>query len=206
MSDALVPQRARSEGFTTHATRAVSAFALTVLMLTVMWVLEVADYLLDGRLDQYGVRAHDAGELPQIFSAPFLHVGFGHLMANSIPFLVLGFLAAARGLTKFVVMNLMVVVVAGMGVWLTGPSDKETLGASILVFGYFGYLLGRGVFERHLADIAIAAVVLLFYGTMVFGVLPSNPSISWQGHLFGMLGGVLAAWTLRRRRPAVAAE
>jgi membrane associated rhomboid family serine protease len=206
MSDALVPQRARSEGFTTHATRAVSAFALTVLMLTVMWVLEVIDYLLDGRLDQYGVRAHDAGELPQIFSAPFLHVGFGHLMANSIPFLVLGFLAAARGLTKFVVMNLMVVVVAGMGVWLTGPSDKETLGASILVFGYFGYLLGRGVFERHLADIAIAAVVLLFYGTMVFGVLPSNPSISWQGHLFGMLGGVLAAWTLRRRRPAVAAE
>ncbi|HEV7933741.1 MAG TPA: rhomboid family intramembrane serine protease [Actinomadura sp.] len=206
MSDALVPQRARSEGFTTHATRAVSAFALTVLMLTVMWVLEVIDYLLDGRLDQYGVRAHDAGELPQIFSAPFLHVGFGHLMANSIPFLVLGFLAAARGLSKFVVMNLMVVVVAGMGVWLTGPSDKETLGASILVFGYFGYLLGRGVFERHLADIAIAAVVLLFYGTMVFGVLPSNPSISWQGHLFGMLGGVLAAWTLRRRRPAVAAE
>jgi membrane associated rhomboid family serine protease len=205
MSDALVPQRARSEGLTTHATRAVSAFALTVLMLTVMWALEVTDYLLDGRLDQYGVRAHDTGELPQIFSAPFLHVGFGHLMANSIPFLVLGFLAAARGLTKFAVMNLMVIVIAGMGVWLTGPSDKETLGASILVFGYFGYLLGRGVFERHLADIAIAAVVLLLYGTMVLGVLPSNPSISWQGHLFGMLGGVFASWVLRRRR-SVATE
>ncbi|MCW2898311.1 MAG: Rhomboid family protein [Streptosporangiaceae bacterium] len=200
MSDALVPRRSHSEVLSTHATRAVSGFAVTVFMLAIMWALEVADYMLDGRLDQYGIRAHDPGDLPQIFSAPFLHAGFGHLMANSVPFGVLGFLAAARGLTRFVAMNLMVIVIAGLGVWLTGPSDKETLGASILVFGYFGYLLGRGVFERHLADIAIAVIVVLLYGTMAFGVLPSNPNISWQGHLFGLIAGILAAWTLRRRR------
>jgi membrane associated rhomboid family serine protease len=204
MSDGLVPQSARSEGLTTHATRAVSALAVTILMLTVMWVLEVADYLVDNRLDQYGIRSHEVADLPQIFSAPFLHVGFPHLMANSVPFLVLGFFAAARGLTKFAVMNLLVIVVGGIGVWLTGPSKAETLGASILVFGYFGYLLGRGVFERHLADVGIAVVVVLLYGTMIFGVLPSNPGISWQGHLFGLLGGVLAAWTLRRRPQTVA--
>jgi membrane associated rhomboid family serine protease len=178
----------------------VSALAVAFFMLAGMWALEVADYMVDGRLDEYGVRAHRIADLPQIFSAPFLHAGFGHLMANSVPFLVLGFLAAARGLTKFVVTNLLVIVVAGLGVWFTGPADMETLGASILVFGYFGYLLGRGIFERHLADIAIAVVVVLLYGTMVLGVLPSNPGISWQGHLFGMIGGVLAAWTLRRRR------
>jgi membrane associated rhomboid family serine protease len=199
MSDSLVPPRARGEGLTTHATRAVSALAVTLFMLTGMWVLEVADYLADHRLDEYGIRAHEVGDLPQIFSAPFLHADFAHMMANSLPFLVLGFFAAARGLSKFVVMNLLVIVVGGAGVWLTGPSGGETLGASILVFGYFGYLLGRGVFERHVADIAIAVAVVLLYGTMILGVLPSTPGISWQGHLFGMIGGVLAAWTLRRR-------
>jgi membrane associated rhomboid family serine protease len=204
MSDDLVPQRARSEGFTTHATRAVSALAVTILILAGMWALEVADYLVDNRLDQYGIRSHVVTDLPQIFSAPFLHVGFPHLMANSVPFLVLGFFAAARGLSKFAVMNLLVIVVGGAGVWLTGPSGTETLGASILVFGYFGYLLGRGLFERHLADVGIAVVVVVLYGTMILGVFPSNPGISWQGHLFGLIGGVLAAWTLRRRQGVAA--
>jgi membrane associated rhomboid family serine protease len=204
MSDPLVPKNARSGSLAVHATRAVSAIIVTSFMLAGMWVLEIADYLLGGRLDQYGIRAHDVGDLPQIFSAPFLHAGFGHLMANSLPFLVLGFFAAARGLAKFLVMNLMVIVVGGAGVWFFGPSNGETLGASILIFGYFGYLLGRGIFERHLADIAIATAVVLLYGTMIFGVLPSDPRISWQGHLFGLIGGVLAAWTLRRGRAAPA--
>ncbi|GAA2110008.1 rhomboid family protein [Actinomadura alba] len=199
MSDGLVPQRARSEGLTTHATRAVAALAVTAFMLTGMWALEVADYLVDHRLDEYGIRSHEVSDLPQIFSAPFLHADFAHIMANSLPFLVLGFLAAARGLSKFAVMNLLVIVVGGAGIWLTAPPRTETLGASILVFGYFGYLLGRGLFERHAADIGIAVVVVLLYGTMILGVLPSTPGISWQGHLFGMIGGVLAAWTLRRR-------
>lgn len=199
MSDPLVPERVTSGRLATHATRAVSAVVLTALMLAGMWMLEIADFVLGGRLDQYGIRAHDVGDLPQIFSAPFLHGGFGHLIANSLPFLVLGTLAAARGLGRFLAMNLVVIVVGGAGVWLLGQAGAETLGASILIFGYFGYLLGRGVFERHLADIAIAVVVVLLYGTMILGVLPSDPRISWQGHLFGLIGGVLGAWILRRR-------
>jgi membrane associated rhomboid family serine protease len=204
MSDPLVPERATSGRLATHATRAVSALIFTSFMLAGMWVLEIADFMLDGRLDQYGIRAHDVGDLPQIFSAPFLHGGFGHLIANSLPFLVLGTLAAARGLTRFLAMNLVVILVGGAGVWLFGSPGAETLGASILIFGYFGYLLGRGVFERHLADIAIAVTVVLLYGTMILGVLPTDPRISWQGHLFGLIGGVLAAWTLRRRKVAAA--
>lgn len=200
MSDPLIPARgSSSDGLTRHAVRATSAVILIGTMLVAMWVLEAADYVLAGRLDQYGIRAHDLGELPQIFSAPFLHGGFGHLMANTVPFVVLGFLAAARGVGKFLVANLLIIAVGGLGVWFLGPPNAETLGASILVFGYFGYLLGRGVFERHLLDITIAIVVVVLYGTMIFGVLPTNPMISWQGHLFGLLGGVLAAWTLRRR-------
>ncbi|MCW2912034.1 MAG: Rhomboid family protein [Actinomycetia bacterium] len=205
MSDPQVPQSSPAEGLADHAWRAVSAITLVTLMLAGMWALEVTDYVVTddngaNSLDQYGIRAHHVSDLPHIFSAPFLHAGFGHLTANSIPFLLLGFLAAFRGVGKFLLANLIVILVAGAGVWLTGPSDGVTLGASILIFGYFGYLLGRGVFERHLADIGIAVAVAAVYGTMIFGVLPSNPSISWQGHLFGLLGGLLSAWTLRRRR------
>jgi membrane associated rhomboid family serine protease len=205
MSDLDLPRSSPTHGLAGHASRAVSAIVLVTLMLTGMWALEVTDYVVTddsgaNSLDQYGIRAHQVGDLPHIFSAPFLHAGFGHLMANSIPFLVLGFLAAVRGVGKFLLANLIVILVAGIGVWLTGPSNGVTLGASILIFGYFGYLLGRGVFERHLTDIGIAVAVAVVYGTMIFGVLPNDPTISWQGHLFGLFGGLLSARALRRRR------
>lgn len=199
MNNPPVRQASRSEGLATHATRAVAAMALVFTMAAAMWALEVADYAMDGRLDQYGIRAHDEHDLPQIFSAPFLHGGFDHLIGNTVPFLILGFLAASRGIAKFVAANLAIIVIGGLGVWFTGTPGAETLGASILIFGYFGYLVGRGLFERHLLDIGIAIAVMVFFGTMLYGVLPSNPMISWQGHLFGLIGGFLASWMLRRR-------
>jgi membrane associated rhomboid family serine protease len=202
MSNPVVPRRSRSEGLVTHATRAVSAAVLVAAVTAGMWVLEAFDYAMSNQLDQYGIRAHDPGELPQIFTAPFLHGGFEHLMANTVPFLVLGFLAAARGLGRFLLASLIIIVVGGLGVWLTGSPSVDTLGSSILIFGYFGYLLGRGLFERSLLDLVIAVGVVLCYGTMIYGVFPTDTMISWQGHLFGLIGGVTAAWTLRRRTEA----
>lgn len=199
----MVPRRQvsrnASQGLATHATRAMSAAVLVGCALLAMWVLEVADYLMGGSLDSYGIRAHDVNDLPDIFSAPFMHGGFPHLMANSIPFLVLGFLTALRGIGRFFATNLIIIVVGGLGVWFTGPPNAETLGASILIFGYFGCLLGRAIFERQIMDLLIAVGVGVVYGTMILGVLPNQPGISWQGHLFGLIGGVLAAWMLRRR-------
>jgi membrane associated rhomboid family serine protease len=200
MSDSRVPDRRVGDGLMTHASRALSAtFAIGVLIV-VMWALEFADYMLGGDLDHYGIQARNVDDLPQIFSAPFLHGGFGHLMANTVPFAVLGFLAAVRGFGKFLAANLLIIVVGGLGIWFIAPPGTETLGASILVFGYFGYLVGRGVFERNLADIVIALLVLVLYGgTMLLGLIPGDQGISWQGHLFGLVGGVFAAWLLRRR-------
>lgn len=203
MSNPLIPetrtQQSPSEGLFTQAARAAAAFFVVGGMLAAMWVIEFFDFGTDGSLEKYGVRAQEPSELPQIFTAPFLHDDFGHIMANSLPFLVLGFLAAVRGIGKFAGANLIIILVGGLGVWFLGSTTAETLGASILVFGYFGYLLGRGVFERKLVDIVIAIVVVAIYGTMILGVLPNDPRISWQGHLFGMIGGVLGAWLLRRR-------
>jgi membrane associated rhomboid family serine protease len=194
------PRATQSEGLATHATRAVSAVVVVGFALAVMWVLEIFAYVTDNRILTYGIRAHDIGDLPHMFTAPFLHASFDHLISNTVPFAILGFLAALRGISKFLTMNLIVIVVGGLGVWFLGPTAGVTVGASILIFGYFGYLAGRGVFERRLIDILIALVVGVLYGTAIAAsVVPNNPQISWQGHLFGLIGGVLAAWTLRRR-------
>jgi membrane associated rhomboid family serine protease len=202
--DPLVPRRTSSEGLATHATRAVSAVFVVGLLLAGMWLLEVFAYLTDNRILTYGIQAHDVNDIPHVFTAPFLHANWDHLFANTVPFAILGFLAALRGLSKFLVMNVVVMVVGGLGVWFLAPEGSVTIGASILVFGYFGYLIGRGVFERRLFDIVIAVVVGGLFGTAILsGVLPNNPHISWQGHLFGLIGGVLASWTLRRRRAAL---
>ncbi|MEV5570742.1 rhomboid family intramembrane serine protease [Spirillospora sp. NPDC052269] len=198
MSYSPVQRESQSEGLATQGTRALAAATLILFVTAGMWVLEGIDYVANGRLDQYGIHPHDVGDLPDIFTAPFLHVGFGHLMANTVPFLILGFLAAFRGIAKFLAASLVIIVVGGLGVWFT--SSALTLGSSILIFGFFGYLIGRGLFERRLLDIALAVAVVAVYGTMLVGVLPSDPSISWQGHLFGLIGGVLAAWMLRRSR------
>ncbi|GAA0583210.1 rhomboid family intramembrane serine protease [Actinomadura livida] len=191
-----VPERQRSEGLAKHGVRALSSAVLIGSVTAVMWVLEAVDYTMNGWLDRFGVQPRNVNDLPDIFTAPFMHGGFGHLMANTVPFLILGFIAAARGIAKFLAMSLIVVVVGGLGVWFT--SSANTLGSSILIFGFFGYLVGRGIFERRLLDIGIAIAVVAVYGTMLFGVIPGEPGISWQGHLFGLIGGVLGAWFLRR--------
>ncbi|MFS2292548.1 rhomboid family protein [Actinomadura hallensis] len=191
-----VPERQRSEGLAKHGARALTSAVLVGAVTAVMWVLEAIDYAMNGWLDRFGIQPRDVSDLPDVFTAPFMHGGFGHLMANTVPFLILGFIAAARGIAKFLAMSLIVIVVGGLGVWFT--SSANTLGSSILIFGFFGYLVGRGIFERRLIDIGIAIAVVLFYGTMLFGVIPGEPGISWQGHLFGLIGGILASWFLRR--------
>ncbi|WUH99044.1 rhomboid family intramembrane serine protease [Spirillospora sp. NBC_00431] len=192
-----VPERRqRSEGLAKHGARALSSAVLIGSVTAVMWVVEGIDHFADDWFDRFGIQPRDVGDLPEIFTAPFMHGGIGHLTANTVPFLVLGFVAAARGLTKFLIASLMIIVVGGLGVWVT--SSANTLGSSILIFGFFGYLVGRGIFERRPVDIAIAVAVVAVYGTMLLGVIPGDPGISWQGHLFGLIGGVLGAWVLRR--------
>jgi membrane associated rhomboid family serine protease len=177
--------------------------AITVLV-ALLWAVEAVDSLLSHRLDRWGITPRIAGELPDVFTAPFLHAGFGHLVANTVPLAVLGFLAALRGLGRFLAVTVLVVVVSGLGVWLTSPGGTVTLGASGLVFGYLGYVLLRGFADRRASDVAIGVVVALVYGSVLWGVLPVQRGVSWQGHVFGLLGGVLAAWLFRTRRPVTA--
>jgi membrane associated rhomboid family serine protease len=185
-------------------TGALGSAILMIVLVAVMWAIEIVDYMENGRLDRYGIVAHEPDGLPGILFAPFLHAGFGHLMANSLPLLILGFVAAIRGIGRFLAASLVIILVSGLGVWFTSPPDTLTIGASGLVFGYFGYVVARGLFDRRTLDIVLGVVVAVLYYSILWGALPTQPGVSWQGHLFGLIGGVIAAWLLRRRKPVTA--
>lgn len=169
-----------------------------------IWLIEVMDqFLFRGALDNFGVWPRTAAGLWGILLAPLLHVGFAHLAANTVPFLVLGWFVMVRRLRDFFTVTLIVMLVSGLGVWLVAPSNTVHLGASGLIFGYFGFLLLRGYFERSFSSIVWSMLVLFLYGGMIWGVLPQQVGISWQSHLFGFVGGGLAANWLSRRETAV---
>ncbi|MCP4425185.1 MAG: rhomboid family intramembrane serine protease [Chloroflexi bacterium] len=170
-----------------------------------LWLLEAVDWLIfRGALDKFGVWPRTAVGLWGILLGPLLHAGFGHLAANTVPFLVLGWFVMMRRLGDFFTVTAVTAVVSGLGIWLIAPSNTVHLGASGLIFGYFGFLLLRGYFERSFSSIAWSILVVFLYGGMVWGVLPQRVGISWQAHLFGFIGGGLAAYLMTRRKTAVA--
>jgi membrane associated rhomboid family serine protease len=184
-----------------------TALQLVVAMIAFMWVLEAVDYIAPGApLDNYGIHPRDPAGLAEILSAPFLHVGFGHLISNTVPFAVMGAAIALGGLARVALVTLIVAVVSGLGVWLIAPSNEVHLGASGLVFGYASYLVTRGILSRRLVELAVGVLVAGVFGIgLLQGLLPQE-RISWQAHLFGAIGGVLAAYYLvRRSAPAASA-
>lgn len=191
----------------TRRQRVWASALLMVAWLLVMWVLALNDgdnpTCLVNAPDQplvcdLGVTPREAGELLDIYPAAFMHFGYDHLMANSVPLLIFGFLAALRGIPRFLAVCFVIITVSGLGVWLLSDSGSITAGASGVVFGLFGYLLFRGFVDRDAIDITVGITVFLLYGSILWGALPSETGVSWQGHLFGLVGGVLAAFWLRR--------
>lgn len=167
-----------------------------------MWVSEAADQVVfDGDLDRFGIVPRQLDGLSGVVLAPFLHAGFGHLLANTIPLLVLGGLIAFKGLRRLVTVASGVVVLGGLGVWLFGRSAIH-LGASGVVFGFLGYLVAAGLLERRMRSTVLAVVAVVLYGSLIWGVLPGTAGVSWESHLFGLIAGVVMARVVTRR-PAV---
>jgi membrane associated rhomboid family serine protease len=164
-----------------------------------LYVLEMLDQLSGSRLQRLGgLEPREADGLDGILFAPMLHGPWEHLMANTVPLLIFGFLLLLAGVQRWLVVTAVVWLVGGAGVWLTGGAGTVHIGASVLVFGWLCYLLLRGLFSGRPGQLALGAVLLLLYGGVLWGVLPGQPGISWQGHLFGAIGGGLAAWRLGR--------
>lgn len=177
----------------TRDSRRFDGFRIVLGMGAVMWVLEVIDQLADNRLDQYGIEPRDGDGLIGVVAAPFLHGGFDHLASNTVPFLLMGFVIAAQGAIRVLSVTAIVALVGGLGTWLIAPENTIHIGASGIVFGYAAYLISRGFFNRSALELALGAVVAVVYGSALLGGLVPEAGVSWQGHFFGAVGGILAA-------------
>ncbi|MBY8872071.1 rhomboid family intramembrane serine protease [Micromonospora sp. PLK6-60] len=193
------PYRFGTEAFYASLGRAFVAMCAVV---PILFLIEVLDEGLGAGFDTAaGIIPRRIQGLDGVFFSPFLHHGFAHLYSNSIPLILLGTFVLAAGVRRFLWSTLVIVLVSGLGVWFTGSPNSVVVGASGVIFGYLGILLTRGIVERSWWNFAVALLVGLLYGWQVLGgILPTDERISWQGHLFGLLGGVVAAILFRRRR------
>jgi membrane associated rhomboid family serine protease len=191
--------RLRSSQLASRWEDAGDGIRLVLGMLVVMWAAWIANALDHYHLDQYGILPRNVGHLYGIVTAPFLHASFSHIFGNTIPFLILGVVIAFAGLRRVVLVTLLSILVSGIGVWLTASSHSETIGASGVVFGFAAYLVFRGVFSRHLGELLVGLVVGGVFGLSLLADLIPHSGVSWQAHLFGGIGGVLAAALVSRR-------
>ncbi|WP_435746361.1 rhomboid family intramembrane serine protease [Nocardioides sp. SYSU DS0663] len=176
------------------------AALISVCFVALLWAVEVLDVLWSRDLDLYGVRPREGEGLTGVALAPLLHAGWDHLIGNTLPVLVLGFLVLAAGIGRGLAVTAVIWLVGGLGVWLTAPAATLHVGASVLVFGWLVYLMVRGAYTRNVGEIILGLTLFMMYGGILLGVLPGQPGISWQGHLFGAVGGALAAAMVDRRR------
>src|SRR5260370_5234354 len=173
------------------------ALFVMVGVLALIWALQVANYADSYHLSQsYGIWPRSIGHLPYILTALFLHASWGHIEGNSGPLFIFGFLAAYRGLAKFAAVTAIVVLTSGLAAWFFEASRTVGVGASGVVFGYFGYIIVRGLFDRHAIDVLIGAVMALCFAHQ-FAVLVPHQGIGWQAPVGGLAGGILSGWMVR---------
>lgn len=161
-------------------------------LILIAWLIEAVDqFILSGSLDQFGIHPRNLYGLLGIPLIPWLHGGFAHLSSNTIPFLTLGYIMLQSEGRRFYYSSIIIILLGGLGTWLIARSDAIHVGASGLIYGYFGYVMTRAIIESRPIWLFIGVLVALFYGGMIFGVLPQGQvPISWEGHLTGMLAGI----------------
>ncbi|MEU5318838.1 rhomboid family intramembrane serine protease [Streptomyces sp. NPDC021056] len=180
--------------------RARAAAKLMLGWVALLWLLEVMDAVSGHALDDFGIVPRESSELIDVVPASFIHFGWAHIAANTVPLLVMGFLAALGGIRRFLAVCALVIVADGLGVWLIAPAHTNTAGASGLIFGLFGFLLVSGFVERRLLGVMAGLLVGAVWGSSILtGLAPTQTGVSWQGHLLGLVAGVAAAFVFRRR-------
>jgi membrane associated rhomboid family serine protease len=186
-------------------TAAYGGFLVIAVLVAAMWIVEIVNSLDGQGLDGDGIISRRLSGLPGILSAPFLHVGFGHLIENTIPFVLLGLVIALGGAAQVIAVTVIVAVVSGLGAWVLSSAGTDTIGASGVVFGYATFLMARGFFTRNAVQIAVGVLVVVLFGAALIVSIVPRSGISWQDHVFGAVGGVIAARALSSRRKTAAA-
>jgi len=169
-----------------------NTFPLILAIIGCLWIIELVNMSMNHLLCVYGIYPRTQFGLRGIILAPLLHGSMEHLVLNTLPFIVLGSFIASGGKQRYVKVTLFIVIVTGLATWLAATPGYH-VGLSGLIFGYFGYLVAIGFYNRDFFSILIAAVVIFFYGSIIWGVLPAEGPVSWEGHLFGLFSGILSA-------------
>jgi len=182
------------------ARQSIEGLMLLAGIVALMWLLEVINTLDHNGLDGGGIHPRNVSDVWDIFTAPFLHVSFQHLTDNTVPFVFMGVIIALRGAARLALVTLIVIVVGGLGTWLIAPGGTTTVGASGVVFGYATYLFTRGLFDRNALEILTGVVVGVVWGSALASSIVPHTGVSWQAHVCGAIGGVVAAWLLAGRR------
>jgi membrane associated rhomboid family serine protease len=176
------------------------AFFVMFALLCAVWAVQLANWADGYDLSrEYGIVAHQPSRLADVLAAPFLHANWQHLEGNSGPLFIFGFLAAYRGVKKFLGLTLLVTLTSGAAVWLFERGNVVTVGASGVIFGYFGYVVLRGLFDRNLIDSLIGLVMGASFAYLLTVAVPGTPGVSWLAHLGGLVGGLFGAWLFRDR-------
>jgi membrane associated rhomboid family serine protease len=192
--------RTKAAQGTRTVTRSIARQATTLgTTLGVFWTAFAANTVLGGALLQYGIIPRNLMGLRGIVFAPFLHGNLQHLVANTFPFLALGWMVMWRDARHFLPVTLIAMLGSGLCAWLLGAPGTVHIGASGVVFGYLGFLLLAGVYARSVGSILLSLITAALWGGLVLGIAPGQVGISWQAHLGGFVGGVLAARFFRRR-------
>jgi membrane associated rhomboid family serine protease len=197
----------RIERLRANRESAYKGFLVVTVLIAAMWIVEIVNSIDSQRLDADGIISRRLSGLPGILSAPFLHASFSHLIGNTIPFVILGGVIALDGAVEVISVTVIVALISGLGAWALSSTGTDTIGASGVVFGYATFLMARGAFTRSIAQIAIGVrVAVLFGAALIFSIVPHS-GISWQDHVFGAIGGVIAARALTpSRQKQLAAE
>ena len=176
------------------------ALAIMAALAGVLWVVEIVNIVDDYSLDRFGLKPRVVDGLDGVITMPLLHAGAGHLLANTFPFIIIGWMVLIGGVREFLLATAVIVVGGGLATWLVGPSGT-VVGASALVFGWLGYLLARAYFARKLTWIIAGVFALFSFGGLFGGLLPSVRSgVAWQAHLCGLVAGIAAGWVLHPRK------
>jgi len=174
----------------------IQAAYLILSFVVFIWMIEIINIAVDHWLCNFGIMPRTIAGLPGIILSPFLHFGLEHVMMNTLPFIILGSFIIIRHPSKFFKISLVIIIIGGAGVWLLGRSAYH-VGASGLIFGYFGFILSRGWYERSFGSMILAVLAIVIYGGMVIGIVPLFSYISWEAHLFGFLAGIFAARVIK---------
>jgi membrane associated rhomboid family serine protease len=182
------------------------ALAIMTAAAGLLWIVEIFNIVNNYSLDRFGLKPRDVSGLDGIVTMPFLHASVSHLFANTFPFIIIGWMVLIGGVREFLWATLIIVIGGGLATWLIAPSGL-IVGASALVFGWLGYLLGRAYFARKASWILAAVFAVFFFGGLFGGLLPSVEShVSWQAHVCGFVLGIVAAWALHPRKGSVRAQ